>query len=157
MKSTFLLLQTNRFPVEWGDDGDASPPPGREFADALLKRLLQAGARSRLHEVPADWWEHSNWFFSVNWREKTYDLTVEASPNDTAPPTWAVGVSKAHGLFKALFGKADSRYEVNDEFLQEVHDCVMDSAAVNELKWVTADEAIEHFWGCPKKAKRPSQ
>jgi hypothetical protein len=101
-----------------GDDGDASPPPGREFADTLLKRLLQAGAESRTREVPADWWEHSNWFFSVSWGGNTYDLTVEPSPNDTSPPTWAVGVSKAIGVFKALFGRANLRYEVEMNFFR---------------------------------------
>ncbi|MFT5469558.1 MAG: hypothetical protein ACI8UO_004679 [Verrucomicrobiales bacterium] len=147
MKPTSILLQSDRFAVEWGDDGDASPPPGYEFADALLKRIRLAGAESPIEELPADWWEHSNWYFSATWRGTTYNLTLEPSPDDLIPQTWVVGVAKRLGVFKALFGNNALRHEVDDAFLRIVENCTMEVAGVKSVEWVTENEAIERFWG----------
>ena len=141
------MLQSDRFAVEWGDDGDASPPPGHDFADALLKRICMAGADSSLEDLPLDWWEHSNWFFSVTWRDTTYNLSVEPSPNDTCPPTWVVGVSKSLGLLKSLFGNNALRHEVDDAFLRIVENCTREVAMVESVEWLTEDEAVERLWG----------
>ncbi|MEM9283574.1 MAG: hypothetical protein AAGA96_17265 [Verrucomicrobiota bacterium] len=147
MKATSLMLRSHRFAVEWGDDGDASPPPGHEFADALLRRICLAGAESNLSELPPDWWEHSNWFFSVTWKDTTYNLTLEPSPDDTNPPTWMVGISKRLGILKSLFGRNALRHDVDDAFLRIVENCTMEVAGVDSVEWLTEDEAVEQFWG----------
>ncbi len=94
-----------------------------------------------------DWWEHSNWFFSVAWRNRTYDLTLEPSPEDALLPTWVVGVSKSLGILKSLFGKRALRFDVDDAFLRIVENCTKEVAGVDSAEWLTEDEAIERFWG----------
>jgi hypothetical protein len=147
MKATSLLLQSDRFAVEWGDDVDSIPPPGHEFANALLKRLRSAGAGSQLEELPLDWWEHSCWFFDIIWMGETYHLTLEPSPMASNPRIWCLGVSRRLRFFQAIFGGRALRHEVDDAFLSSVENCTKETAGADSIEWVTEDEAIERFWG----------
>ena len=52
MQSTDLLIQTDRFELDWGDGDDTIPPPGYDLAAALLKNLISLGVESRRPERP---------------------------------------------------------------------------------------------------------
>ena len=147
MKATSILVQSDRFPVVWGDDGDASPPPGHEFANALLKQIRMTGAKSQIEELPADWWEHSNWFFSVTFGGTTYNLTLEPSPDDFMPHTWYIGISKRLGIIKGLFGSSDLSLDVDLSFFRVVQLCTKTVARVGSVECVTVAEAIDRLHG----------
>ena len=149
MKASYFLLESERFPSEWKYDGDTGPPPGHDFADSLLSRLLAAGVESTRDSVPTDWWEHSNWYFFVTWREIDHHLTIETAPMETSPPRWLVRVSKPLGTFRALFGNSSRnnalRHDIDEAFLRLVENCVMEVAEVDSVERITAEDAIDRL------------
>lgn len=149
MNPTATLLSTDRFPSDWSDDPDSDPPPGFEFADALLKALVASGATSRNDSLPADWFEHSNWFFSVDWNGDSYRFRVERSLEDTEPPQWMVAFSKHLGVFGSLFGKRERRFEVNEDLKGAVAQCLSSLTGVDQIDWITEDDATRVIYGEP--------
>jgi hypothetical protein len=99
--------------------------------------------------LPSDWWEHSNWYFFLTWREGEYNVTVEPALMDTTPPRWVIGVHKPLGTLRALFSNSarnnDLRHDIDDAFLRIVEDCVMEVARVESVERITADEATDRL------------
>jgi hypothetical protein len=154
MNPTAVLLQTNQFSAEWRENPDQDPPPGHELADALLKQLRASGAESQLESLPSDWFEHSNWYFSVTWRIVTYDFRVELSLEETVPPTWMISFAKSIGVLHALFGKRERCYDVDPEFTALVEMCVATITGIKSLAWITEDEATNIIYGIDKTPLR---
>ncbi|MBI1375841.1 MAG: hypothetical protein GC159_24290 [Phycisphaera sp.] len=146
MKATAFLFETDRFAIEWPDDPDASAPPGHALADALLRELLKRGATSVVQRVPDDWWEHGNWFFAVDWGDTRYDVRVECGPGDRPLGAWAVSASKMLGCLRALFGRHEARYEVDDEFLDLLERCIIEVTAAQRIERLAADDAYDRLW-----------
>lgn len=154
MNPTAVLLQTNQFPAEWGENPDQDPPPGYELASALLKQLRASGADSKLETLPIDWFEHANWYFSVSWHGVTYDFRVELSLEETVQPTWMISFAKSMGVLHALFGKRERCYEVDPEFTALVGMCITTTTGINSFEWITEDEATTIIYGSDKTPRR---
>jgi hypothetical protein len=147
MNATHALIQSDRFPCAWSEEPDRDPPPGREFAQALLEQLGRSGTSPRSPKVKDDDWEHSSWFFWVTWRNQEFQIDVEPSPHDTTPPDWHIGVTRKRGLLRAIFGGRKSRFDVPDEFLRTVAAALQHTADCGAIAWITEDQAVDILWG----------
>jgi hypothetical protein len=143
MRPSNAIVQSDRFPQQWGE-GDSEPPPGRDFTQALLRGLVQHDPGLILYSatVAEKHWEHSNWYFWVKWRSEEYRIAVAAIPESNGQ--WLVAVTRVNiGLFKAVFG--GSR-EVDDRFLEILQNIIRGVAGTNEVKWVD-DKEVSNLLG----------
>ncbi len=147
MKATHALIQSDRFPCVWSEEPDRDPPPGREFAQALLEQFGRSGASLRNPQVQEDDWEHSSWFFWVNWRGQEFQIDLEPSPHDSTPPSWHIGIARVRGGFTATFRGRESRFDISDEFLRVAGSILQHTAGCDVIAWITEDQAIDALWG----------
>lgn len=147
MKATHALIQTGRFPCLCSEEPERDPPPGREFAQALLEQFSRYGMSPRSPKVADGDWEHSSWFFWVVWRGHEFQIDLEASPHDTTPPTWHFGIARVRGMLRAIFGGRDGRFDIPDEFLHEAGAILQQTAGSAPIAWITEDQAVEALWG----------
>ena|SRR2546421_8204003 len=147
MNATHALIQSDRFPFVWSEEPDRDPPPGREFAQALLEQLGRSGASPRHPKVEDDDWEHSSWFFWVAWHSQEFQIDVEPSPHDTTPPSWHIGITRKRGVFRAILGGRESRFDVPDEVLRAVAAALQHTAGCGAFAWITEDQAVDTLWG----------
>jgi len=145
-KATHSLFHAPKFSAEWGDPSDGDPPPGRELAQALLEQISRAvHGKEPERNIGANDWENTAWFFWIRFREHVYQVDIEASPKDDAPTLWHIGVSQVRGLLRALLTSRRRRFDVEDEFLQIVSNALTSIANVNNIEWLTEDEAVDRF------------
>jgi hypothetical protein len=149
MKATHALIRSDRFPCVQSEDPDRDPPPGREFAQALLDAFADNGASPRKPKVEDRDWEHSTWFFWVVWQENEFRIDLELSPHDTIPPTWHFGIARVRGVFRALFGGRQGRFDVPDGFLHLAGEVLRRTAECETVTWITEDQAVDALWGRP--------
>jgi hypothetical protein len=147
MKATSAILQTDRFPAVWPDYPDRQPPPGKEFAQGILDALVRAGAQPSSPTLGERDYEHSSWFFFVEWPGCKLTIDVELSVEDSVPATWRVAVCRRLTLWQSLFGRSDVRFDVPDCHLQTVARAVQQAAGCGPLAWITEDQALDALWG----------
>jgi hypothetical protein len=143
MRATHAIIQSDLFPCVWSDEPDRDPPPGRDFAQALLEQFGRQGASLGKPKVEDDDWEHSSWFIWVIWQGHKYQIDIEPAPHDTTPPRWHIGIARVQGMLRAIFGSRESRFEVPDEFLRGVGTALPHIAGCEPISWITEDEAID--------------
>ena len=151
MKATHALIQSNRFPCVWSEQPEIDPPPGRDFVQALLSEFVARGASTPKPYIGDRDWEHSSWFFWVTWQEDEFQIDLEASANDTNPPTWHFGIARVRRVLRAIFGSREDRFEVPAEFLSIAGEVLQQVAGCETVAWITEDQAIAALWGCPAK------
>jgi hypothetical protein len=147
MKATNAILQADRFPAVWPDHPDRQPPPGKEFAQDILDALVQLGVQCSSPTLGDRAYEHSTWFFFVEWPGCKLTIEVEPSVEDSVPSTWRIAVCRRLTLWQSLFGRSDLRLDVPDCYLQTVAQAVQQAARCEPLCWITEDEALDALWG----------
>lgn len=133
------VVHCDRFQQDWGE-GDSSPPPGLDLAQALLSRLALHDPALPLYSatVGEDHWEHSNWYFWVKWKTEEYQIDVEAVPESHG--IWLISATRVNiGLLRALFGGNDAR-GVDEDFLLVLHDAIKAVTANADAKWINDKE-----------------
>jgi len=155
MNATHALIQSDRFPCVWSEQPDADPPPGREFAQALLEVFTARGASPHKSGIGDRDWEHSSWFFRVTWQGDGYQIFLEPSPHDTTSPTWhlKMGFTTAHGQSQllALFWSRKRKDANTEAFRRLTAEVLQHVAGCGTVAWITEDQAIEALWGAPPK------
>ena len=143
MQSLNAIIDTTSFEKAWSEVGDDSvPPPGRPFAQALLDRLVRETGISSLEPVVGiDMWEHSNWYFWVIQRGRTFMVGVEPLPDDERTPLrWRLFVSRVRiPLFELLFRRRTAHL-VPEEFLATFEKVITEVATPTSFSWKRDDE-----------------
>ena len=148
MKPSTALITSSRFPVNWPDDPDASPPPGREVAQAILDSLFSSGQVSlRSRTIDGDDHEHNMWFFAFDFEGNAYDINVAGALDNRTANTWRIDVTNQVGIFRALFGKRENYHLVPDDCLDLVAKSLCHVFHIVQVKFMTADEADREFYG----------
>ena len=150
MKATTAHVRSSRFPIEWSDEPDIDPPPGRQAAQALLDELRTSDRVKMQGPLVQDhYYEHSAWFFFFEFDKVSCTVFIEASVVDGSD-LWLISVAKNRTMLKALFGKREGRFEIPDECLELLASSVCRAFEVSEVRWLTEDEAGEVFWNEPE-------
>ena len=100
-----LLIDTRRFPKVWHPEGgDSNPPPGREFAQALLEGFRSRSVLTIEESVEEDMWEHGYWCFRVVHEGWRYWIRLEPVGDELMLHGWCVHVeSTARSLVQLVF------------------------------------------------------
>lgn len=147
MSVSATLIKTDRFTVDWGEGDDSEPPPGLDFALALLDELRRKGARSNLNTIDEDCWEHTNWFFWVTWEKTEYTFTIQCSPSEDVPTLWLIEITKSIGIWKSILGRGRERQEIDPSFLKTVGECLEGITGVSHVGWIDSTVAFDQMFG----------
>lgn len=147
METPSALIRSLRFPIEWGDKPDSTPPPGRQAAQALLDELLRRDSiKPVIRTVAEDYYEHSAWYFWFGWADAEFTVYVEASVTESSNMWW-VSISRKVGLWRSLFGKRGESSRVPEGCLELLGASIRQVFDVNEVNWLSAKDASVRFWG----------
>jgi hypothetical protein len=148
MKPTTALITTARFPEKWPEDPDASPPPGRAVAQAVLDSLLSTGCVTSLtRQIDGHGHEHNMWFFDFDFDSHAYHVEIAPGVIETTVSTWMIAISRSRGILGALFGKREGYFEVPDHCLDLVAKSLCNVFGIDHVRFMTADEADREFYG----------
>ena len=142
------VFDTAAFSQGWSDNPDSDPPPGQDFAAALVSALASEPECTVLCEtVDADDWEHSSWFFWITFGDTEYTVYLECTPvPESIPGRWRLCLVRKHGLLKSLSGRAGptdlpaSTQHVIEGVLERVADA-------RNVQWVSARDAESALCG----------
>jgi hypothetical protein len=146
IKATSAVISASHFPVEWPDDPDSEPPPGKQLAQALLDDMLRTSFfRAPKATLDDHSYEHSSWCFRIVARSASYWVDLEGDSDRRQKTTrWRVSIRKYRGVLKELFGSPD--YDVPDECLLLLKESICRVFGIDQIEWLTERAAMAAFF-----------
>lgn len=135
------VVYTDSFSTEFGENGDADPPPGRDLAQGLFSHLSVEGAVFNYESIADNDWEHNNWYFFFRWGEDMYTARIELSFSESDFPKWYVVVTRNVGCIASIWAGLTRKPllydQVPDDLIQAVDHYLTGLPSVSDVAWVS--------------------
>lgn len=141
-RGTIAVVSSTSFDFEGPDsEYDEATPPGKEFANFLVKRLVTFGAICIGKPVSGE----AGWTFDVMIVDTAYRVFVHWAPIGSPPADrWIIQPDICKGVVRALLGRRTTDSEVAP-LVVELRRVLDGATEIENVDWITREEFADMY------------